>query len=294
MPTRKNSIDSGLCAAGLALLCLLLLLGGCSSNRQNSRYSQPRDSAPERHIDVSRIKDAVPRVEPYSRYGNPATYTVNGKRYHTLHHSKGYRERGIASWYGAKFHGYRTSSGDTYDMYEMSAAHKTLPLPTYARVTNLENGKSIIVKINDRGPFHANRLIDLSYAAAARLDILGRGTGLVEVAAIDPGSYRPVPARSRIAPSRPKVAGKPARLPHQPSLYLQLGAFLSRQNAERLKTRLSHLTLPGKLRISESTDDRRHLYRVRIGPLADVESADRLTRLLAGHGIQSPRVVVID
>jgi rare lipoprotein A len=294
MPTTKTDIESIFRTAGLILLCLSLLLVSCTGKRQTTnRYSQAQDSAPEQHVDVSQVKDAVPKPEPFSRYGNPDSYVVNGKRYHTLDNNKGYRERGIASWYGTKFHGHRTSSGETYDMYQMSAAHKSLPLPTYARVTNLHNSKSVIVKINDRGPFHDNRLIDLSYAAAARLGILGKGTGLVEVTAIDPANHQQAPLKTRIAASQPKLAGKPAQPSHEPSLYLQLGAFLSRSNAERLESRLSGINLPGKLLISESKDRQRQpIYRVRIGPLANVKSADRLTQLLAGYGIESPRVVI--
>jgi len=278
----------------LLVLCLSLIVAGCADGGKASRYSQAHDSAPQRHIDISRIKDAVPRPEPFSRYGNPDSYIVNGKRYHTLSNNKGYRERGIASWYGTKFHGHRTSSGDAYDMYAMSAAHKTLPLPTYARVTNLKNGRSVVVRINDRGPFHENRLIDLSYAAAARLGILGKGTGLVEVAAIDPhGGNLSTPDKIDIAPSRPKRAGEPPRLrAHKPSLYLQLGAFESRSNAERLESRLSGLDLPAKLRISESHELPQPVYRVRIGPLSSIETADRLTQLLAARGIHSSRVII--
>jgi len=283
----------------LAPLGLALLATGCATDPQASRYAQKHDSAPRQHVDLADVKDAVPRVEPPSRYGNPRSYVVRGTRYQTLASSEGYRERGIASWYGTKFHGHRTSSGDTYDMYEMSAAHKTLPLPTYARVTNLQNGRSVIVKINDRGPFHDNRLIDLSYAAASRLGILGRGTGLVEVSAIDPATYHKVPAKPRIAPSQPKVAaatgkvatGSPAQQ-HTPSLYLQLGAFHNRDNAERLQSRLSRVSLPGDLKISEGISDSQPVYRVRIGPLASVETADQVTRLLADHGIRSPQVVI--
>jgi rare lipoprotein A len=188
-------------------------------------------------------------------------------------------------------------------MYGMSAAHKTLPLPTYARVTNLSNGKSVVVKVNDRGPFHDNRLIDLSYAAASRLGILGEGTGLVEVRAIDPGKRNKTPAAPRIAPSQPKIAGgtlavtaaaAPAAAPvaHKPLLYLQLGAFSSRENAERLQTKLSRANLPGTLRISTGSANNQPVYRVRIGPLAGVESADRLTELLADQGIHDPHVVI--
>ncbi|VAW83082.1 Septum-associated rare lipoprotein A, partial [hydrothermal vent metagenome] len=228
--------------------------------------------------------DAVPKTEAYSRYGNPSSYVVLGKRYQTLQTYQGYRERGIASWYGTKFHGHRTSSGEPYDMYAMSAAHKSLPLPTYARVTNLDNGKSVIVKINDRGPFHENRLIDLSYAAATRLEILAKGTGLVEVEAIDPRNFGQLAEKPPIAASQPKVT-------KAPSLYLQLGAFADRSNAERLQARLSS-SLPEPLHISETVSNQQAVYRVRIGPLASIESADQLTKILAAEGIKSPRVVV--
>jgi rare lipoprotein A len=292
-------------ATGPMLLGLVLLLNGCASDPQAGRYAQAHDSAPAHYVNVSHVQDAVPRQEAHSRYGNPASYVVRGKRYHTLSSSQGYRERGVASWYGTKFHGHRTSSGETYDMYRMSAAHKTLPLPTYAQVTNLNNGKSVVVKINDRGPFHDNRLIDLSYAAAARLDILGKGTGLVEVTAIDPAHWRtpaPTPAhepKPRIAPSRPKVdkraivaSVQPQPPLSEPSLYLQVGAFLDRSNAERLQSRLSGIQLPGTLQISESNTDNKPIYRVRVGPLASVEMADRLSGLLVEHGIHAPRVVI--
>lgn len=149
-----------------------------------------KDSAPKKPTRVDRAEKVIPKVEPKSKYGNPKSYVVFGQRYYTLPTSKGYLEQGIASWYGTKFHGRRTSSGETYDMYAMTAAHKTLPLPTYARVTNKKNGRSIIVRINDRGPFHENRIIDLSYAAATKLGIVTMGTGLVEVRAIDPRTSR--------------------------------------------------------------------------------------------------------
>lgn len=304
MPTSKAGTDTCICRLWLVLVALVMLTGGCSGQRPTvSRYAQAQDSAPERRVDVSQIKDAVPRVEPRSRYGNPGSYVVYGRRYRTMDSSKGYSERGVASWYGTKFHGHRTSSGDTYDMYGMSAAHKTLPLPTYARVTNLSNGKSVVVKVNDRGPFHDNRLIDLSYAAASRLGILGEGTGLVEVRAIAPGKRNKTPATPRIAPSQPKVAGAtPAATPvatpaaaalaHKPLLYLQLGAFSSRENAERLQTKLSRANLPGTLRISTGSANNHPVYRVRIGPLSSVDSADHLTELLADQGIHDPHVVI--
>jgi rare lipoprotein A len=333
MPISKASHSRLAQPAGALLLaaCAALLLASCSSQKVSSRYSQRHDSAPGAPVDVSHVKDAVPRDEPRSRWGNPPSYVVNGRRYHTLTTSSGYRERGIASWYGTKFHGHRTSSGETYDMYRMSAAHKSLPLPTYARVTNLRNKRSVIVKVNDRGPFHDNRIIDLSYAAAAKLGILGEGTGLVEVEAIDPQRYaqhrqpQQQPLRN-IHASQPKVSklalnavsrDTPAavvtdaavRLPAvaapetdpgrtadpvsvQPSLYLQVGAFRNRSNAERLRSRLGGSGLPGELHISEGFANEQRVYRVRFGPLASVESADELARQLAEHGIPSPRVVI--
>jgi rare lipoprotein A len=138
------------------------------------------------------IPDVIPRIEPRARSGNPPFYDVFGKRYYVLSSSVGYRERGVASWYGPGFHKVRTSIGEPYDMYGMTAAHKTLPLPAYVRVTNLQNGRSVVVRVNDRGPFVGNRIIDLSYSAAAKLDMLRNGTAMVEVRTIDPSPPPPV------------------------------------------------------------------------------------------------------
>jgi rare lipoprotein A len=173
-------------------------LAGCfTASRQSGESAHPElpmavappltpslSSAPP--ISPQSVPDAVPRVEPRSRYGNPPFYEVFGKRYYVLSSSSDYVERGVASWYGPGFHTVRTSTGDSYDMYGMSAAHKTLPLPAYVRVTNLQNGRSVVVRVNDRGPFVGNRIIDLSYTAAAKLDMLRNGTAFVEVRALDP------------------------------------------------------------------------------------------------------------
>jgi len=164
----------------LAALTFLALLSGCAS--QGHRGAATDEIPP----DIARIPDAVPKVEPLAKSGNPDSYEVRGKRYIVRHNSQGYVERGVASWYGGSFHGRKTSSGEIYDMRSMSAAHKTLPLPTYARVTNMENGRSVVVRINDRGPFHGPRLIDLSYVAAAKLGVVKHGTAEVEIRAIDP------------------------------------------------------------------------------------------------------------
>jgi rare lipoprotein A len=252
---------------------------------------------PDRRPDLDNISEPVPRVEPRSRSGNPASYVVFGKRYHTLQSSEGYLERGIASWYGTKFHGRKTSSGEPYDMYKFTAAHKTLPLPTYARVTNLRNGRSIIVKINDRGPFHENRLIDLSYAAAYKLGIIATGTGLVEVRAITPGAGSPEPQQVA-APPQQQTAQASRVIPavEQPGdrpvgMYVQVGAFSERSNAERMRIRLAQADI-SRIRVSRIERDNTPVYRVRIGPLNDVHRADELTTVLQALGIREPRIII--
>ncbi|MBK8163720.1 MAG: septal ring lytic transglycosylase RlpA family protein [Gammaproteobacteria bacterium] len=242
---------------------------------------EPSDGAPGHVVDVSRIPDAVPRAEPFSKYGNPASYLVGYQRYYVLSNNAGYVERGVASWYGTKFHGRRTSSGEPYDMYAMTAAHKTLPLPTYAQVTNLRNGRTVVVKINDRGPFKDNRLIDLSYAAAIKLGITAEGTGLVEVRALDPATYQ---TQRRAVPDM-------AAHPGNPGLYLQIGAFSSAENAERLRTRLGTVA-HANVRIVRAEIEQRTVYRVRIGPIAGVDEADRMSRELAQLGLDDSRIVI--
>mgnify|MGYP001822793115 FL=1 len=261
------------------LLVLALLMAGCST--PSSRYNHKHDSAPDRDVDVSRIPDAVPRYEPPSKYGNPDSYVVNGRRYHVMDDAYNYTERGIASWYGKKFHGHRTSSGEAYNMYAMTAAHKQLPLPTYVRVTNLENHRSVVVRVNDRGPFHANRIIDLSYAAAKKLGISARGTGMVEVTAIQPGTKQPGP-RQAVSPSQPHQA--------EFQLYLQVGAFVSRHNAEQLQQKLRNRFTQLNVHSGYYADN--NVYRVRIGPLASVAEADRLAEALSRQGFATPHIVV--
>ncbi len=260
----------------LALLVCIASLTACAG----SRYEHRHDSAPPVSRDVSAIPDAVPRVEPRSRYGNPKRYTVNGRTYRVMDDATGYVERGIASWYGRKFHGHRTSSGETYDMYAMTAAHTRLPLPTYVEVTNLRNGRKVVVRVNDRGPFHPNRLIDLSWAAAKKLGIVETGTGLVEVRAIDPRTWRRASARASAPASRVSL---------RYGLYLQVGAFSSRTNAENLQRQLRQF---GPVAIQTVGRKRNRLYRVRIGPLSSVEAADRLAERLIRHGFDAPHVVI--
>jgi rare lipoprotein A len=163
------------------IILLAVLLSSCSTRNA--------DGPPDFYVDETKIPNAVPKPEPLSKYGNLKSYVVLGRRYHTLSSSKHYEAIGLASWYGKKFHARRTSSGEPYNMLAMTAAHRALPLPTYVEVTNLSNQRKVIVKVNDRGPFATNRLIDLSYVAAKKLGMIGHGTALVKVRAINPNSY---------------------------------------------------------------------------------------------------------
>lgn len=283
--------------------CVLVLftavLQACAGGMSPSGDGPPDDA-----LLPSIPPDAVPRAETRSRYGNPSSYVVFGRRYHVMSNSQGYVERGIASWYGRKFHGRRTSSGEPYDMHGMTAAHKSLPLPTYVQVTNLKNGRTTVLRVNDRGPFHENRIIDLSYAAARKLDILDEGTGLVEVRALTsgqgppPASAIPVSAAgSAVTPgsvvSTPQ-ATRGVSVPGSasaPALYLQAGAFSERGNAERLRTRLA--SIPGaRVLLQDVVLEGQHLYRVRLGPLASVADADRMTASVVAAGIAPPRIVI--
>lgn len=262
---------------GLPVIISAVLLSACSFNS--------RDSGPSKPMDFSHLPNAVPKYEKRTKAGNPETYVVLGKRYYVLKSSSGYVERGIASWYGKKFHGHKTSNGETYNMYAMTAAHKTLPIPTYVQVTNLNNGKQVVVRVNDRGPFHENRIIDLSYAAASKLGITGTGTGMVEIRAIEPGA--PATSATRIA-NNDYTTTKPVKH-HQ--LYLQLGSFISRENAESLRARLTLNNVSG-VAVEQSTVDRRQIYRVRIGPLQSVEEADKLALKIDNLGIGVPNIVI--
>jgi rare lipoprotein A len=233
---------------------------------------------------VAKIPEPVPKVEPRALYGNKSPYTVLGQTYNVLTSPSGYVERGIASFYGNKFHGYKTSSLEDYDMYQFTAAHKTLPLPSYARVTNLENGKSVIVRINDRGPFHENRLIDLSYAAAVKIGVWPKGTGLVEVRAIDPS--QPLTAQTLPPPPPPP---KPAST--GPGIFLQVGAFSDATNAERVAQQLRSANF-APVQVVDAQINGRSIRRVRVGPLASVDQADDVTSRIEHMGLPRPQVAV--
>ena len=263
----------------LALVAGLLVLGGCSLSS--------RDSGPSRQMNFSHLENAVPKHEKRTRAGNPATYVVLGKRYYVKKESTGYVERGPASWYGKKFHGRKTSNGEIYNMYAMTAAHKTLPIPTYLQVTNLDNGKSVVVRVNDRGPFHGNRIIDLSYAAASKLGYASNGVGNVELRAIEPGQATTTTASRSSTPA--PVARAASTSSNQ--LVLQLGSFISQYNAESLRAQLA-LNNVTSAEVQRTEVDRKSIYRVRIGPIASTEEADSLASRIHKLGMGVPSIVL--
>ena len=250
-----------------AAAALALLLAACSSAppreeppARGGYYKDdgPGDKPPAKLADIA---DAQPRAEPLHRYAN-RPYSVFGRQYVPLARSQGFRQRGLASWYGRRFHGHKTASGETYDMYAMSAAHPTLPIPSYVRVTHLASGRSVVVRVNDRGPFHASRIIDLSYAAAAKLGFVQAGSAEVEIEAIAPAQ----------------------------EVYLQLGAFRSRENAETLQTRVRHEAawLQERLQVLMSAD----LWRLHIGPYLTRDAARAIAERLERELSLKPLLVV--
>ncbi|MDR5907298.1 septal ring lytic transglycosylase RlpA family protein [Franzmannia qiaohouensis] len=289
--------------------------GGAASSAQNEatstasgRYAMSRDAYPDLPPDVSNVPDAEPRVEPRSRGGNRSTYEVWGKTYQVLSDEVGYSNEGVASWYGEKFHGYATANGEIYDMYMMTAAHRSLPLPSFVKVTSVDNGRSVIVRVNDRGPFHDNREIDLSYAAAARLDILGRGTGRVRVEAIDPvawqqnrgngerqvaevqrqardGAEQVAAPAAQVSPPR-EVAASDNGASQAGGVFLQVAALGSASNAEALKSRLqSELNQPVRVASDAS------VHRVQVGPVSDASRVEPLRDELRRAGFEQTLVI---
>jgi len=263
--------------ARFLILVLILSLAGCASKKSD-------DGPPRSGSSGSLPPDAVPRKEAKSRYGNPAVYEVYGVRYKVMDSSYGYKERGVASWYGKKFHGRKTSSQEPYDMHAMTAAHKSLPLPTYVRVRNLRNNKSIVVRVNDRGPFVDNRIIDLSYSAAIKLDMIGAGTALVEVTAL---SYDdPPPSARRDAPARVEKSAPQATQ----DIFVQVGAFGDIDNAKRRYALLRDTGIKGAF-VHKDESRTPALYRIRIGPLRNVDEYDALVRKLANIGVAETHLV---
>lgn len=238
---------------------------------------------------MSGLEDARPRYESPRSAGNKSPYTVWGRQYRVMGNNNGYVERGIASWYGEKFHGHKTSNGEVFDMYTMSAAHKSLRIPGYARVTNLDNGRSVIVRVNDRGPFHGDRLIDLSYAAAKKLGYHDKGTARVEVAAITvardgsmtlagkpfTGGGQPVPVA--------KVADKESSANGRTALFVQLGSFSSRDPAELLLDR-ARRAIEDPMRVREVNTAAGRFHRVQVGPFGNADAARSAQDQLQNQG----------
>lgn len=271
----------------LPLLVAALTLTGCASKESNSgRYSLKQDRGPEGSVDLSRVPDAVPRHEPVSRWGNKSPYEVLGKRYYVLPSAEGYQARGNASWYGKKFHGHTTSNGEVYDMYQMTAAHKSLPLPSFVRVTNLDNGNQVIVRVNDRGPFHEDRVIDLSYAAAYRLGMLQKGTARVEIEAVTAGSSGAVLAQSESI-GRSQVTADQAAITGRT---LQVAAFSSESGAQGVATRLRGL-LQEPVQVLPVQREGRALYRVHLGPLTGSHTLGWILDQLSAAGYPGAHLV---
>lgn len=357
MKQLSNSQPSALAHYTL-LLMLIFLLAACGRNTRN-------DSGPTGPVDLSSVRNAVPKYEKQTRAGNPDTYVVFGKRYYVKRANGNFRSRGIASWYGRKFHGRKTSNGETYNMYAMTAAHKTLRIPAYVKVTNLENGRIIVVRVNDRGPFVNNRIIDLSYAAAHKLGITRKGTGLVKIAVVKPGQIglpvskpsgpklantnpslpvrtggtthwqhqdtmstmkiaeRDIKAKERVRQTntprsgqlnssldrpnervvtkiQPKVPSPVFKRAHEKptqkfagshKVYLQVGAFFNQSNARRLLRRVQFLASNGT-RIFRSYKNQRTLFRVRVGPIYNMNQVDQIASKLNGMGISNTRVII--
>ncbi len=267
----------------LLSLALASLLAGCGPYR----HDKPAPSASAGSV-----------VEPKrSRRGNPPFYEVMGQRYYVSASSDGYSERGVASWYGKQFHGLPTASGEIYDMHQLTAAHKTLPIPTWVEVTNLSNGETVIVKVNDRGPFIDKRIIDLSFAAAQKLDMVRAGTSLVEVRALGAPAVTPDRVTARPAPA-PETAAAMVQPPSGPSaaspepLYLQVGAFGDPVNAQRLVDELQGAGFDDVF-TTAATDRTPVLHRVRIGPIASVARFDNLMGRLAALGFGEARLVTL-
>ncbi len=278
----------------LISLMISFLLTACgTSHKPRFHKTQPDIS-----IDVSKIPNAVPRHEAKGRYGNPKSYVVFGKRYYIMNSARGFVETGVSSWYGPNFHGKKTSSQETYDMYKMTAAHKTIPIPSYVEVTSLRNGRKIIVRVNDRGPFHDDRIIDLSYVAAKKLGIVKTGTGMVEIRVIDPSNpqahlqvykkpqesqRKPVPVQVKERPqSQPPVKHK--------QLYVQLGAFSEIENARKLKNRFQR-SVNQPISIVTVQRQTRSLYKVIIGPMDDIKVADQVSRDLNAAGLYDHKLL---
>ena len=285
-------------------LCLLsssvLLLAACQSApvppssttapvANAGRYSISQDRAPSQALDVSQIREVIPVPLNRTMAGNRSPYTVNGRSYRVMQTEVGFQQTGLASWYGEKFHGHQTSNGEVFDMYQVSAAHTGLPIPSFVRVTNLENQRSIVVRVNDRGPFHNDRVIDLSYAAAYKLGFANQGTALVHIEAIVPSQDVILAVNTASNPATTVTASATAAAGDR---YLQAGAFSDLRAAQRLSDRLRDLTSrPVFIRSIQAADTSQQLHRVRVGPISDPSEIERISDLMQSANLGQPYVV---
>ena len=276
----------------LYLMAILAVIDACSSasppsakNPNAGRYSIMQDRAPETSIDIINIPEVVPEPVVRTIAGNRSPYSVLGKSYFVLPSEEGYSERGIASWYGEKFHGHKTSNGEVFDMYQVSAAHKSLPIPSFLRVTNLDNNRSIIVRVNDRGPFHGNRIIDLSYAAALKLGYADIGTARVQLDAIitEKLSSDSV-SRGNI---EPKALSSVSRVLIK-NQYLQIAALSSRESATELLANVEEVIDEPVFINTVKDPTGKTLYRVRVGPIGDPAELENISRKLVAADFGMP------
>jgi rare lipoprotein A len=284
-------------AAYIRIVGFVFLMGAlaaCSSApaptppSSSSRYSIEQDRAPSGHLDIASIPEVVP--EPFARTlaGNRSPYTVLGKTYHVMVTEDGYNERGLASWYGEKFHGHKTSNGEVFDMYKVSAAHKSLPIPSFLRVTNLDNNRSLVVRVNDRGPFHGDRIVDLSYAAALKLGYADRGTARVQLEAIIPDG---VVVDRAAANNNNTLSQQTLRVASTGDKYIQVGAFADINSAREMSDKLRAMTnRPVFIRSLDSANSG-VLHRVRIGPVNDTSEIRRITQSVVAANLGSPYTV---
>ena len=266
-----------------ALFLTVSLLSACG-------IYEVKDSAPSNYTKKwDEISDAVPVDVTPSKYGNPETYEVFGKRYYPVDSADGFSEKGIASWYGKKFHGQRTSSGEVYDMYEMTAAHKTLPIPVYVEVSNLDNGRKAIVRVNDRGPFHEGRVIDLSYAAATKLGVAATGTANVSIRVIDKNFGK----KADVLSVNPVTENAVESSILSDKLFIQVAAFSDESNAiDFLRT----LNKEGfrDVRMYIDSAAKVSVYRVKIGPLPSQSVAQKVLAQLEQKNHQNLKIVKIN
>lgn len=273
---------------------ILVAMMACSSAPEQSpespnagRYSISQDRAPTRIVDLASIPEIIP--EPLNRTGagNRSPYTVLGKSYEVMPTEEGYNERGVASWYGEKFHGHKTSNGEVFDMFLASAAHKSLPIPSFLRVTNLDNNRNIVVRVNDRGPFHGDRVIDLSYAAALKLGYADRGTARVQLESIVATGT----SGDRAVRASNSVWNETLRVSSTGSKYVQVGAFSDLSAAQEVTSRVEEITsLPVFIR-TVNTSNNKILHRVRVGPISDPGQIQRVRESVVAANLGSPYTV---